>query len=448
MNSDYLQLARDRLVNSLSSKKLNQQEITAIAALLLKLDRCAIQIAAFGMVSCGKTSVLNALLGKKLWATGAIHGVTQTVETKGWNPKLEKEIEDTSSQDSVSFGAENEEGNGSSSISSPNTKVQIELIDTPGIDEIAGEERTVLAMEAAQKADLILFVIAGDMTRIEQDAIAKLRECYKPILLVFNKIDLYPESDRLAIHAALQSEAVRQLISPDEIVLSSAEPMPTKVRLQYADRPSQDVWEQSPPDVESLKLRILSLLNQEGKALLALNAMRALADIQTSVTQRHLQRLPSLRPTVTAVFIGKAIALFISPWFWLDGLISGAIDSLLLAVWIWGFPLQQSLNWLGAIALNSLILGGLGIAIGSDLGWNFSFSSNFGSFSGANFGLSDIPQFAQIGWTGITLPWMLRSLHRDLEQSSGWGRSGAKALIQKILQTAPTNTILSRLKSN
>jgi uncharacterized protein len=402
MNLDYLQLARDRLANAVTSKQLNRSEAEAIAVLQHKLDRCTIEIAAFGMVSRGKTAVLNALIGKKLWETGATHGVTQTVETKTW-------VADQT--DGIS------------------AKIQIELIDTPGIDEVAGEERAILAIAAAQKADLILFVIAGDMNRVEQTAIAQLRECYKPMLLVFNKIDLYPESDRLEIHAALQSESVRQLISPDEIVFSAAEPMPTKVRLQYADRPSQDIWECQAPNVESLKIRILSLLNQEGKALLALNAMRSLAEIETAVTLRHLQNLPPIN-SAAFLFIGQAIALLICPWFWLDGLMGGAIASGVLIVSSWGQTLRHT--WVWWIALNATILAITGID------FNFGITPEFSP---------DLSHFAQIGWAGITLPWMWRSLRQDIEQSSGWGKLGAKTLIQQILQTTPTDTILSRIKA-
>ncbi len=75
---------------------------------------------------------------------------------------------------------------------------QLVLIDTPGLDEVAGDERERLARQLANTADLILFVIAGDITRVEFEALAQLREASKPILLVFNKIDQFPTVDRQA----------------------------------------------------------------------------------------------------------------------------------------------------------------------------------------------------------------------------------------------------------
>jgi predicted GTPase len=78
-----------------------------------------------------------------------------------------------------------------------NEKVQIELIDTPGLDEIAGEARANMAKEVAGQADLILFIVAGDITRTEYDALCGLKQSHKPLILVFNKIDLLSDEPRL-----------------------------------------------------------------------------------------------------------------------------------------------------------------------------------------------------------------------------------------------------------
>jgi len=223
-----IELVRDRLIGyqKLFRQELEESETQRIENLISKIDRCTMAIAVFGKVSTGKTSIVNALLGDRLGATGAINGVNQDVITYDWQPTSKK--------------------------------INLQLIDTQGIDEIDGAIRAAIALEAAKQADLILFVIAGDMTRLEQEAIANLQKFYKPILLIFNKTDLYPECDRLAIHQALQNVEMRKLISPQEIVLTSVEPKPVRVRIQYSDgRDSQEIWEQPKPDVQALKERIL-----------------------------------------------------------------------------------------------------------------------------------------------------------------------------------------------
>jgi predicted GTPase len=106
-------------------------------------------------------------------------------------------------------------------------KVQVELIDTPGLDEIQGESRAQMAREVASQADLILFVVAGDITRTEYQALCELRQNQKPIILVFNKIDLYPDQDREAIYRQLQQlgtgspkdRRLQKTLTEDEIVM-------------------------------------------------------------------------------------------------------------------------------------------------------------------------------------------------------------------------------------
>ena len=126
-------------------------ELEVLTSTLNKLDHSVIRIAAFGLVSRGKSAVLNALLGQKILQTGPLNGVTQWARSVRWTPKA-------------------------------NHKVQVELIDTPGLDEIEGQARAQMARQVAQQADLILFVVAGDITRTEYQAIWELRQAQKPLI--------------------------------------------------------------------------------------------------------------------------------------------------------------------------------------------------------------------------------------------------------------------------
>ena len=401
---DYPQQVRDRLTSyrNLFQKELTESELANILALEEKLDKGAIAIAVFGMVSKGKTSLLNALLGQKLGETGAIHGITRDVAIYEWR--------NSSTATALTQGNEKQ-------------KIQLRLIDTQGIDEVGGEVRGQMALEAAKQAELILFVIAGDMTRLEQEAIAQLQTFYKPILLVFNKIDLYSEGDRFAIHGALQNEELRQLISPQEIVLTSAEPKPVKVRLQYSDgRDSQEVWEQPQPDIHALKKRILDLLNFEGKELLAVNVLRSLLEIQNVVTQRHIQKLQASTAIAALVFMAEAIGVLLSPLRWFDSLISLSCSSLFV-IWIIGkYPVQKKYLWLILIVAIASLIGGLGIN-------------------------NEITRYGQILCTGLGLSLLFNGIVTDIEQSQASGKLGAKTLIKEIIASVPEQSILRRFQS-
>jgi small GTP-binding protein len=389
---DYSQQVRNRLINyrNLFQKELTKSELVEILALEEKLDKSAIAIAVFGMVSRGKSSLINALLGQKLSETGATHGTTKDVAVYAWDA---------------------------------GGKIQLQLIDTQGIDEIGGEIRGELALESAKQADLILFVIAGDMTRLEQEAIAGLQKFYKPILLIFNKTDLYPECDRDAIHSALQNIEVQKLISPQEIVLTSAEPKPFKVKLQFADgQDSREVWEPPKPDVQSLKERILDLLNTEGKELLAVNTLRSLLETQETVTQRHVQKLQASTKIAALVFISEAIGMLLSPLRWVDGLISGIFTGLFVSWAIGKYPSQKKYLWLMVI---------LAIAV-------------FVGASGLN---NEVARYIQIVGAGLSLLLLFKSLIADIDQSRASGKLGAKTLITEIIRDVPEGSILKRFQN-
>ena len=206
-DGDAVERARDSLEATLQGLKLTPEEekvladeIRQLRELTKKLDETTIEIAAFGMVSRGKSSVLNALLGRDVFEVGATHGTTDRRSAQRWEQ-----------------GARGPVGL---------DQARLILVDTPGIDEVGGEVRETLAREVARTADLILFIVSSDMQRREVEALSELRSHQKPILLVFNQIDRYPEADRESIHAKLEDERVKGLIHPEDIVLTAARPGP------------------------------------------------------------------------------------------------------------------------------------------------------------------------------------------------------------------------------
>ncbi len=145
-------------------------EIGQLRDLGRKLEESTIEIAAFGMVGRGKSSILNALIGQEVFTVGATHGTTVSHTSQPWQP----------------------EEAGSSELEG----TRLILTDTPGIDEIGGDVREKEAREVARRADLILFVVSTDPQRRELDALSELRRAQKPVVLVFNQIDRYEPADR------------------------------------------------------------------------------------------------------------------------------------------------------------------------------------------------------------------------------------------------------------
>jgi ribosome biogenesis GTPase A len=83
----------------------------------------------------GKSSILNALVGQEILTTGPLHGVTRTI--KGVNWQL--------SSDDTFPNLERLTLNLVQVVSA-----QVQLLDTPGIDEVDGQTREILACQVAQ----------------------------------------------------------------------------------------------------------------------------------------------------------------------------------------------------------------------------------------------------------------------------------------------------------
>ena len=81
------QNATQKTTNSELSSTIKTQ-LDLLKSNIDKLDQGVIQIAVFGLVSRGKSAVLNALLGEKILETGPLNGVTQWPRSIRWTSSI------------------------------------------------------------------------------------------------------------------------------------------------------------------------------------------------------------------------------------------------------------------------------------------------------------------------------------------------------------------------
>lgn len=415
-----------------------EAEIQNLEQLLNKLDRQVVHIAVFGMVGRGKSSLLNALLGQEVFATGATHGVTQTIQSAQWN--AQRESLQGSDQDLWRVSLP---GIGNSSI---------ELIDTPGIDEVDGETRERLARQLAKQADLILFVIAGDMTQVEFSALADLRQASKPILLVLNKMDQYPEADRLAIYEKIRDERVREILSPEEIVMAAASPLVAK-GVRRPDGKVVASLSRGVPQVEAVKLKILEILHREGKSLVALNTMLYTNEVNDQLVQRKFEiRDDNANQVIWNSVMTKSIAVAVNPIMMVDLLSGAAVDVAMIVALsrLYGIAMTQQ----GAVDLLQKIALSLGGVTASELLITLglgSLKSLLGLSATATAGFSLVPYLSvaitQAGIAGVSTYGIGQVIKTYLANGASWGSDGPKAVIDRILTTLDETSILNRIKA-
>ena len=208
---------------------LNQsQEIEA------NLARGEIQVVVFGTGSAGKTSLVNAVMGRMVGRVDAPMGTTQAGETYCLRLKgLERKIL---------------------------------ITDTPGILEagVAGTEREQLARELATAADLLLFVVDNDIRRSEYEPLRTLAEIGKRSLVVLNKSDLYTQEDKEAILTQLRLR-VHGFIAANDVVAIAANPQAVEVEDGEIFQPESDII--------PLLRRMAAILRAEGEDLVADNML-------------------------------------------------------------------------------------------------------------------------------------------------------------------------------
>lgn len=218
------------------SAELRAEIEQALDAIEKKHAECRLEIVAFGTISSGKSSLLNALAGRQVFASDIIGGTTSVRSEVPW----------------------------------PGNE-QVLLVDTPGLAEVRGEERAAVAAMAAKNADLVLLVVDGPLKSYEVDLVKQLHEMEKRIVVCLNKEDWYDTDDE--VHLALQiSEQLPGIAPADVVAVRSATITRERVRVTAGGEEVREEVEM-PPNVAPLAERLLQIVQKDGRQLLLANLL-------------------------------------------------------------------------------------------------------------------------------------------------------------------------------
>ncbi len=259
-------------------------------------DRREFHVVVFGTGSAGKTSLINAMLGREVGKTEATLGTTRRGE-------------------SHTHTLEGVEGT-------------VYLTDTPGLSEIGdgGAAREQEARELAARADLLVFVLDHDLVRTEFDPLAALVRQGKRSIVILNKTDRYAEADRDAILAKLR-ERLSGLVPADDVIAGAASPRPMPVRVRRDDGTTETILEQQPPELDALRDRISRILKKEGEVLRAGNLLlRAHLLSRKAQDQLSKERDQRAEQVIEKFQWITAATSFTNPFPALELLASGAVQ--------------------------------------------------------------------------------------------------------------------------
>lgn len=407
----------DRLKECTEEEKSKlRTELAGLRAMHDKLLTGRVEIVVFGEISTGKSALINALLGRTVTSVDVRGGWTKELAHVSWS--------------GTGYAIP---GLGES---------QVLLVDTPGINEVGGGTRGELARDAAQRADLILFVTDSDLNDVEHSAVIELAAFHKPLLVVVNKSDLYDRQQRARLLEVLRNDRLREIVPPENFVLCSADPREREYVIQAADGSERSEWRKPPPEITDLKAAVLQLLDKEGLALVALNGALYAADKSDKIASLRVQlRQKQANQVIWGCAVTKALAVGLNPIGVADVFGGLAVDAAMVVALanIYGLKMStthaQSLVTTVAQAAGWLTASVLLTSLGASL---FKLAT-----VGKGTLLTALPQGAAAGYGSYIVG---QAAQYYFEHGSSWGSEGPKAVVQRILDSSDQESILQQLK--
>lgn len=383
-----------------------------------KLQSGRVEIVVFGEISTGKSALINALVGQAVASVDVRGGWTKEIWHVAW--------------DGAGYCLP---GLGQS---------QVVLVDTPGINEVGGDTRGQMAREAAQRADLLLFVTDSDLNETEHTSLVNLAAFSKPMLVVLNKVDLYSRDQRSRLLEVLAEERLKDVVPAEQMVTAAADPREREYVIQSADGKERSEWRKPPPDVAELKEKILELLDREGLALIALNAALYAADKTDRISALRVQlRQRRATQVIWSYATVKAIAVGLSPIGYAFADIFGgmAVDAAMIVTLAQVYGLE--LTWTHAHSLAISIAKAGGWMTLASLASTAAFSAVKALSLGHSTLVTALPQGAAAGYGSYIVGEAARYY---FEHGSSWGGESPKTVVQRILANTNKQSVMQRLK--
>ncbi len=396
-------------------RKAMAPEFAELARALAKLDNDEVHIAAFGRVSVGKSALLNALLGREEFIVGVLHGTTTTAEQEPWRTGIS----------ATSAGG-----------------ARFHVIDTPGIDELGGEARERLAYAAAQRVDLILFVVDGDITDTELEALRLLVSPSRPMVLVLNKSDRYTGEERSALLEKLKQRTTN-LIDAENVVAASAQPQRRRVIRINAEGEETESVQLLPPNLAAVKERIAALLDRDGRTISALNAGLMASEMSDQLGKRLIEVRAEVANTLVHTYsLTKGVAVGLNPIPVADLVAAAGLDVALVVHLsrVYGLPLTK----MEAGQLIANICAQLALLMSAIWGVHLVASALKGLSVGLSTALTAGAQGALAYYATMLTG---KAAEKYLQNGKSWGELGPKRVVEDILAGLDRDSVLRAAKA-
>lgn len=412
----HVERVRESLSEIIDDKRLSadakarlSEDYRQLQRLLDKLEKGHVHVAAFGRVSVGKSALLNALAGKEVFETSVLHGHTKHSAETLWQRF------DTGG---------------------------VYLLDTPGIDEVSGQERAQIADNVARQADVILFVVDSDMTDVEYDALRALYQNTQPIILVLNKADHLPAREQEQLLKHLRSR-LADMIPAERVVAASAQPDKQLHIVELADGSEEERLVQPEPRVEELRMVLWELLVEKGQSYAALNASVFAGRMSEKIGAEIVAARQEIAQKIIWSYAGlKAVGVAANPIPAVDLLALAADTGMIVHLsHVYGIDLTRK----EAGSLIRTIAAQTGLLMGTVYGVQLLSSVLKGITGGFSTILTAGAQ-AGIAYYGSIV--IGRAAQEYFAQGASWGKRGTKRVIEEIMADLDKEALMAEAKSS
>ncbi len=354
-----------------------------------------LDVAVYGIINAGKSSLINALAHRQARATGPIGGTTDEVAAEDWR-----------------------------ALTADVGPFSLRLIDTPGIEEVAGHHRADLATDAAKQADLVLFVTAEDLTAAALEAVRELHQAGKPLMVALNKTDLLSPEEQTEVLSALRTK-LAGTVAGDDVVAVAAAPI-VREKVEGPDGTFHVVTLRGEPEVSDLEDRLLAAIAAAAPELKDLaEASRRVAGALKQAPERQAKRARAER-VADETAAALAVALAVNPIPALDLLTAPSGLAILVRRVAGVYDVGLNREAVKDLA-TELFHGGRavlwGTLVGVGVGGAMKFVPGVGHVAGA------LTQGTSAGLFGHIVG---RALIDYFDRGQDWGEGGLHALLDEI----------------
>lgn len=229
-------LAKQRVVDHVRAAREfiqargTREGIELCQALLVKLAEDRFNLAVVGQFKRGKSSLMNAVLGRDVLPTGLLP-LTSAITTlcygpqsravlrrKGWTLTQEITLDQLADYVTERGNPGNEKGLIEAQVELPERFLRrgLHFIDTPGIGS-ARHENTATTYEFLPEADAVIFVtsVEAPLSAPEEDFLREIRTQVRQLFIVVNKLDLIAAEESAEVLAYIRAHLEQTLGTPD-----------------------------------------------------------------------------------------------------------------------------------------------------------------------------------------------------------------------------------------